>query len=160
MSAETVRPSLLRLSAALYGTMLDHLLAAAPAEGVGLLATLVEGPTERAVHFYPGRNLDGSTTRYTMDPAGIVAAFVDMEQRGWRFGAIVHSHPSSPATPSATDLREAFYPDVLMLIVGLGEAAPRARAWSVETGTPVSVPVVVEDERGPTDAGCASPAPA
>lgn len=130
--------------------MVDHLGAAAPAEGVGLLATLAEGSTERAVHFYPGQNVDGSATRYTMDPAEVVAALVDMEQRGWHFGAIVHSHPASPPTPSATDLREAFYPDVLMLIVGLGGTSPEARAWSLRTGAPVRVPVVVEGQPRPT----------
>ncbi len=151
MSDETKRPASLRLSAALWALIVAHLRAAAPAEGVGLLATRAEGAAERAVRFYPGHNLDGSATRYTMDPAGVVAAFDDMEQRGWRFGAIVHSHPSSPPTPSATDRREAFYPDALMVIVGLVGPAAEMRAWSLETGAPVAVPIVVD--AGPGKSG-------
>jgi proteasome lid subunit RPN8/RPN11 len=44
-----------------------------------------------------------------------------MERRGWRLGAIFHSHPASAAWPSAEDLRQARYPSALTLIVSLAE---------------------------------------
>jgi len=137
-------PAALRIPEAIVRAVIAHLAAAAPSEGVGLLATAPAVDGERVVRFYPGRNIDASATRYTMDPAQVVAAFDEMGRHGWRFGAIVHSHPASAATPSATDLREAFYPDVLMVIVDLRQTPPEVRAWWVGGGGPVEVPVVVD----------------
>ncbi len=84
-----------------------------------------------------------------MDPAEVLAAFRDIEAHGWRLGAIVHSHPTTPATPSATDLQEAHYPEALLVIVGLAEA-PQIRAWQVgraRTGDAhdvIEVPILVD----------------
>lgn len=136
-------PTELRLPKALHAAVVAHLEAALPLEAVGLLATVADGSTERAVAFYPGRNADASATRYTMEPVDVLAAFDDMARRGWRFGAIVHSHPASPPVPSATDLREAFYPDAAMVIVGFASASPELRAWSIRSGSPRPIAVVV-----------------
>ena len=51
-----------------------------------------------------------------MAPDEVLRSFLDMEQRGWRLGGIVHSHPVGQATPSQTDLREFQYPEALMVI--------------------------------------------
>jgi proteasome lid subunit RPN8/RPN11 len=128
--------------------ILEHLAAAAPWEGVGLIAAPDEpdedGPVIRVVGFYPGTNGAASATRYTMPPEEVIAAFVDMRERGWQLGAIVHSHPRGPATPSPTDLREAYYPEALMVIVSFAVAPPEVRAWWVGAadGRPREVPVV------------------
>jgi proteasome lid subunit RPN8/RPN11 len=66
-----------------------------------------------------------------MDPKEVVAALKDIEAHGWRLGAIVHSHPMTAARPSITDLRQAYYPGALLVIVSLKEAAPDLRAWHV-----------------------------
>lgn len=110
--------------------IITHLRAALPNEGCGLLAV---SPERVAVRFYPGDNLDASPKRFTMDPAVVIAAFKDMEAAGWRLGAIVHSHPRTPASPSATDLREAHYPAALMLIGSFESGEPELRAWAVTT---------------------------
>jgi proteasome lid subunit RPN8/RPN11 len=162
-------PTELRLDRRLYDTAVAHLLAAAPLEGVGLLAVVAEGAAARGVRFYPGTNVDGSPTRYTMEPAEVLAAFRDIDANGWHFGAIIHSHPATPPVPSPTDLREAFYPEALLVIVGLtgqaqgtpGAPSPVGRAWrlvpdpaGVAAGATaaVEVPLVVDD-RGVPAAG-------
>jgi proteasome lid subunit RPN8/RPN11 len=94
------------------------------------VATETDAPL-RAERFYPGTNDDQSPTHYTMNVGEVVAAFDDMDRRGLRLGAIVHSHPTTPPAPSRTDLREAFYPDALMLIVSFAEGEPVARAWRI-----------------------------
>lgn len=120
------------LPAGLRQRVIAHLLAAAPAEGVGLLATAPPRDGKIvAMAFYPGTNIDRSTTRYTMDPAEVLDALRDMANRDWTLGAIVHSHVRSPATPSATDLREARYPEALMVIATLAETPPALRAWRI-----------------------------
>ena len=123
------------MAAAIRERILLHLLDAAPNEGVGLLAvgaTLTADGTAIARQFFPGTNLDASPTRYTMDPAEVLAAFHEIEASGMRLGAIVHSHLTSPATPSATDLREAFYPDALMLIATFTTHPAELRAWRID----------------------------
>jgi proteasome lid subunit RPN8/RPN11 len=116
------------LSETLRDEIIAHLRVALPNEGCGLLAVSGEG---EAVRFYPGENLDASPKRFTMDPVVVIAAFKDMEAQGWRLGAIAHSHPRTPATPSVTDLREAHYPSALMLICSFASDEPELRAWAV-----------------------------
>ena len=149
------RPAALVLSGPLRRQVLTHLRATLPWEGVGLLAAPeageqagsdedAEGPPVLAVRFYPGTNGAASATRYTMPPEEILAAFADMDAHRWRLGAIVHSHPRGPATPSPTDLREAFYPEAVMAIVSFAVEPPQLRAWWVGAadGRPREVPVV------------------
>jgi proteasome lid subunit RPN8/RPN11 len=149
-------PTAFRLSSSLRGRIVDHLAVAAPLESVGLLGVAqAESPdVVRAVRFYPGTNVDASPTRYTMDPAEVIAALRDIETNGWWLGAIVHSHPASPAVPSATDLREAYYPDALMVIVSLARGTPELRAWRLvsdptATASFVEVPILSDQERPP-----------
>jgi proteasome lid subunit RPN8/RPN11 len=143
-------PAGLRIDHALFDRLLAHLVAASPWEGVGLLAVAEDGAgSARATRFYPGTNVDASPTRYTMDPAEVLAAFRDIEARGWRLGAIVHSHPATPPTPSPTDLREAHYPEALLVIVSLAVAPPEARAWRIARVSPpvaAEVPLIVEHD--------------
>lgn len=125
----------LSMTAAIREQIMLHMLAAAPNEGVGLLAVDAEvSDLGRAIaaRFYPGTNVDASPTRYTMDPGEVVRAVREMHARGWRWGAIVHSHLASPATPSQTDLREAYYPDVVLIIVTFQVHPAEMRAWRID----------------------------
>jgi len=57
--------------------------------------------------------------RYTMDPAGQIAALREMREQDLELFAIYHSHPTSAALPSAMDMAEAGYPEALYLIISL-----------------------------------------
>ena len=136
----------LRLSPALRDEIMVHLIREAPNEGVGLLAIDRQAPEVEAVAFFPGENIDASPTRYTMHPRDVVAALDIIADRGWSLGAIVHSHLSGPATPSRTDIGEAYYPDTVMLIVSLAHLPPEMRGWWLDDRGDERVmrPVVVE----------------
>jgi proteasome lid subunit RPN8/RPN11 len=69
-----------------------------------------------------------------MDPTEVLAALNEMGASGWSLGAIVHSHVLSAPTPSATDLREAYYPDALMLIISFADAEAVAKLWRTQPG--------------------------
>jgi proteasome lid subunit RPN8/RPN11 len=151
---DELRPAAgLRLGRRLFDEVLAHLVAAAPQEGVGLLAVEPshDGTPARARHFFAGTNVDASRTRYTMDPAEVLAAFNLIAARGWRLGAIVHSHPATPPSPSTTDLREAHYPDALMVIVSLARGKPEMRAWRITPAvegagaTATEVPIIIDE---------------
>lgn len=56
---------------------------------------------------------------FRMDPKEQIDAMRQMRENGEDLIAIYHSHPHSPARPSATDLKQAAYPEALYLIVSL-----------------------------------------
>ncbi len=133
-------PGRLLMARGLYDAMIAALREAYPREGCGLIAT--EG--ERARRLFPGTNIDPSAIRYTMDPREVLAALLEIEARGWRLGAIYHSHPDGPARPSATDRREAFYPGALTVIVSLAGPAPEAAAFALGGGDVREVPLIID----------------
>ncbi|MGC4189921.1 MAG: M67 family metallopeptidase [Thermomicrobiales bacterium] len=141
------------MTSAQRDAILDHLRAALPNEGVALLAVKALAADGRAevAHIFPGTNIEASPYRFTMDPMEVVSADREMRRRNWVLGAIAHSHVASPASPSATDLREAFYPAALLLIVSFtGHAegrSPEFGAWRIDSEggerTIVQVPIQV-----------------
>jgi len=150
-SATVKRPDSLVLPPGLKDQIVSHLRSVAPLEGVGLLAVShdLSGQSRIATWYYPGTNQDCSPTRYTMAPDEVLRSFLDMEQRGWSLGGIVHSHPVGPASPSRTDMREFRYPEALMVIVSLAGDAPDLRAWWLGDRSPfrpAEVPVISESD--------------
>lgn len=128
--------------AELYLQMIEHLQGEVPNEGCGLIA--FDG--DRPVKIYRGTNILASPTRYRMDDEQVIEAIDEIEKNGWQLGAIYHSHPSSPPTPSATDIREANWPQALMVIVSLAGDEPETCAYRIEGERSVEVDVIVESE--------------
>jgi proteasome lid subunit RPN8/RPN11 len=128
LARDDPRVSSLTISTGLRDSIVEYLRRCLPHEGVGVLATSGIGSSLTAVHFYPGRNMDRSPRRYTMDADDVLAALANMEREKTRLGVIVHSHPTTPPVPSETDLVEANYPGALSLIVGFAPVV-ELRAW-------------------------------
>ncbi|MGZ8222989.1 MAG: Mov34/MPN/PAD-1 family protein [Methylobacter sp.] len=69
---------------------------------------------------YPVQNTaENPQQRFQLDPAQQISAMAKMRDQGEQLFAIYHSHPDAPATPSATDLELASYPEALYLIISL-----------------------------------------
>lgn len=120
--------------------LIAHALQEFPNEACGLIA--FEG--DLPVRLTRGTNVLASPTRYRMDDAEVVAAIEEMDRRGWWLGAIYHSHPSSAAVPSDTDLAEANWPGALMMIVSLAGDEPELRAYRVSEDRSSYVEVAIE----------------
>ncbi len=70
-----------------------------------------------------------------MPPEEQSAPVKDTRARGPRMLAIWHSHPATPARMSGEDLRLAYTPDVLYLILSLAEPdRPDLRGFVVSDG--------------------------
>lgn len=120
---------------------------AAPLEACGLCG----GAGGRATRFYELTNVDAATDHFAMAPAEQLAAVRDMRQHGTGLVAIWHSHPASAARLSAEDLRLAFTPDVVHLVLSLANpAVPRLAGYTVMAGRPR--PVRLERDGGEEDA--------
>jgi proteasome lid subunit RPN8/RPN11 len=139
---------LLILDAVIITAILAHLRECLPLEGAGLLSVLDRPPAIVADRYYPARNADASPARFTMDPLDVLLSAQDMERRGRRVGAIVHSHPRTPPVPSRGDIAEATVPGALMVVVGF-QPTVSIRGWCLQldcrgnaTGA-VEIPVVM-----------------
>lgn len=117
---------------ALVEAIVRHCAAALPGEGCGLLAGRLDGDALHGERFFPGTNVLAAPDRFAMDPAEVVAALAAIDRDGACLAAVVHSHPVTEAAPSRTDLREAHYPEALLLIVSFAGASPVSRAWRVD----------------------------
>jgi proteasome lid subunit RPN8/RPN11 len=113
-----------------------------PREACGLLG----GRNGRVESVYPLPNTERSATRYLADPVAQLRAMLEIEDSGKEIVAIYHSHPSSPPTPSDTDLEMAYYPEALYLIISLtDQRRPALRAFSIQEGEIQEMEVSVSD---------------
>ncbi|MDR1675174.1 MAG: M67 family metallopeptidase [Tannerella sp.] len=109
-----------------------------PDEACGLLAGVDNTVKKR----FPLENVDHSPEHFSFDPREQFRVLKEARAEGLRILANYHSHPSTPARPSDEDIRLAFDPDFLYLIVSLAGEQPviRAFARTAEGGmTPVKI---------------------
>jgi len=133
----------LELVQSVYDLLLGAAHEAAPLEACGLLG----GKSGRAVKFYGLDNIDASHEHYSMKPEDQFAAIRDMRSLGLDMLAIWHSHPATPARMSEEDLRLAYTPDVIYVIVSLAAgSAPAVRGFVVQDGTAKEVSIQVVEE--------------
>ena len=109
----------LELSNALLHEMITYVDRHAPLEACGLLA----GKGARAEKMIGVLNQAQSPVRFVMDPYEQLHAFEWIEANGFELVGIFHSHPTGPETVSATDIAEAAYKVVHLIL------APRENQW-------------------------------
>ena len=74
-----------------------------------------------------------SDVRFEMDPMELFQFFRSLRATENVHLGIYHSHPSTEAYPSTTDVQESFYPDCSYFIVSLKDPeAPQVRAFQIE----------------------------
>jgi [CysO sulfur-carrier protein]-S-L-cysteine hydrolase len=95
------------IPAGVRAALVEHAEAEAPNEACGLIA-LRDGVAER---YLPGENLAASPYRFELKPSDPEDWF--LEDEGYELG-VFHSHLSSPAYPSRTDVEN----------IGLWEGRP------------------------------------
>lgn len=102
----------MRIRQAALDAIAAHASEVAPLECCGLLVGSGEA-IDRAVR---ARNLRASPTRYLIDPGDHFAAIRAARADGLDVVGAYHSHPSTSAAPSATDLAESVGPSFLYVI--------------------------------------------
>jgi [CysO sulfur-carrier protein]-S-L-cysteine hydrolase len=109
--------------------ILAHARAESPKECCGLVGGANDG---RAQTLYRLRNVASDPLiAYETAPEELFAAQRSMRERGEQLLAIYHSHPqSTDPAPSKTDVRLAYYPAAVYLIIGLG-GRERLRAFLI-----------------------------
>lgn len=110
-------------------SIIEHASEVDPAECCGLIA----GEAGRASSLYPMRNVAANPqVAYEAAPEDLFAAQRQMRKRGTQLLAIYHSHPrATEPQPSETDVRLAYYPQAVYLIVALAGERPVMRAFRI-----------------------------
>lgn len=121
-------------------TMIAHAKLAAPNEACGLMA----GGNGTVKKVYALDNADHSPVTYRIDSRDQFRAFRDAEDCGWDIIGCFHSHVCSEAYPSATDIRQAFYPEWIYALVSLRDPESVLRAFRISEGVVAEIPVTVK----------------
>lgn len=107
----------MHISRQTIAALIAHARKDAPLEACGYLAE----KNGIVCRHFALTNTDRAADHYSMDPAEQFAAVKEMRQTGMRLRAVYHSHPESPARPSAEDIRLAYDPTISYVIVSLLE---------------------------------------
>lgn len=121
--------------------MVAQARAGAPLEACGYLGEK-EGVLTEAL---PLRNADASPEHFRFEPAEQFAALRQLRAAGLRMRAVYHSHPASPARPSAEDIRLANDPSLLYVIVSLLQPEPDVKAFVIRGGEVAAEPLEIAE---------------
>jgi proteasome lid subunit RPN8/RPN11 len=121
---------MIELPRAFVDQIVEQARSEAPNEACGLIAASDGAP----VQVFPMTNADRSPVTYRLDAKEQLHVFNELDDRGWDLYAIYHSHTASPAYPSPTDVRLAFYPEAYYLLVSLAEEPPPIRGYRILEG--------------------------
>jgi proteasome lid subunit RPN8/RPN11 len=117
--------------------MIEHARLERPRECCGLLI----GRGDEIVEAVAVPNLAAEPGRFLVDPESHVRTHRDVRARGLSVVGFYHSHPSSPASPSARDVAEATDVDALHVIVSLEGDAPVVRAFTIARDGFAEIPI-------------------
>lgn len=136
----------LKIPSGIFKQMVAQAKVQAPVEACGILA----GKENKVEKLYETTNVDNSTDHFMMEPKEQFAVVKDIRSVGLEMLAIYHSHPRTPARPSAEDVRLALTPSVTYVIVSLRyRDHPVVKGFLIENGNIIKVPVkVMEKEKG------------
>jgi proteasome lid subunit RPN8/RPN11 len=133
-----------------YDEMIAHARREAPLEACGYCGEK-EGVIRAAIAL---RNVDASAEHFGFDPAEQFAAVKRLRGQGLRPVVVYHSHPATPARPSAEDIRLARDPTVTYVILSLAGPEPVMKAFSIVKGRVTIIPIeVVQPEFAASNQG-------
>lgn len=113
-----------------------------PNEACGLLS----GKGDVVEYRYGMTNADASPEHFTFVPAEQFQVLRSARAEGLDIIANYHSHPATPARPSEEDIRLAFDPNILYVIVSLASAEPVVKAFHIRQGIVENVVVYILED--------------
>ena len=133
----------LKIPKDIFVRMVEQARVEAPIEACGILA----GSGGKVEKLYTMTNVDRSSDHFMMAPEEQFAVVKDLRSMSLEMLAIYHSHPETPARPSAEDVRLALTPDVMYVIVSLQDGdVPVVKGFLIEESNIVTVTVEIVEE--------------
>lgn len=134
----------LEIPNSIFEDILEQARAEAPIECCGILA----GSGKRAGKLYKMTNAENRHDHYMMSPEQQFAAVKDMRAHALDMLAIYHSHPETPARPSAEDIKLALTPNVVYVILSLqGNKGPVIKGFEIENDTVTEAAVTITEDQ-------------
>jgi len=121
---------MLKISQQIIDQLFDHAKSGLPEEVCGYLAG---NDREVTLHF-PLTNIDHSPEHFSFNPAEQFRVVREVRKAGQVILANYHSHPETPARPSAEDIRLAFDPEISYVIVSLVAELPDVKSFRIRNG--------------------------
>jgi [CysO sulfur-carrier protein]-S-L-cysteine hydrolase len=122
--------------------IIAHARREAPIEACGYLA----GFADRITAIYEMKNIDGREDHFSFDPQEQFAVHKKARRRGLKIIGGYHSHPVTPARPSVEDIKLAYDPGSLYVIVSLLENKPAVKGFWIRPETVIEEPLIIEDK--------------
>lgn len=121
---------MLTLPQSIFDQIIAHARESSPHETCGLLAG--KDNLINKIFELENKELESPKTRYALDPVQQFAVLKKIHTSDKQLLGIYHSHPASPAYPSATDVKLAFYPEAAYFICSLATVKPVLKAFRIE----------------------------
>jgi proteasome lid subunit RPN8/RPN11 len=130
-----------------FQAILDQAFTSLPNEACGLLGGKSAGENKYVEKVYLLTNTDHSPEHFAMDPREQFAAVKDMRAHGWEMLGNFHSHPESPARPSAEDKRLAYDHTLSYLILSLQDKEnPVLKGFKIREDSVAEEKILLEEE--------------
>lgn len=125
---------IIRMDYHLYDDVVKYAKEHLPEEACGLIAgeEKEEGILIKKIYYLT--NVDHAEDHFTMDPKEQLLAIKDMRANGLKPLGNWHSHPSSPSRPSEEDIKLAYDPKAVYMILSLMADNPVLHAFHIEKG--------------------------
>lgn len=130
---------MIRIPTHIYDGIVAQAYAELPNEACGLLV----GKEGEVAKQHALTNIDHSPEHFSFDPAEQFQVFRSARADGLEIIANYHSHPETPSRPSVEDIRLAYDPNILYLIVSLAAEIPVLKAFSIQDGISKEIPIEV-----------------
>ena len=112
----------------------------APFEACGYLA----GKNDWVEKYYPMTNVSKSEDHFLLDPKEQFEVLKEVRKEGFEILAVYHTHPISPARPSAEDIKLAYDPNMVYVIVSLLNKDCIIKAFKIKQGRVTEEVLVVD----------------
>jgi proteasome lid subunit RPN8/RPN11 len=130
---------MIHIPAHIIDGIIQQAYAELPNEACGLLV----GKDNEVIKQHALTNIDQSNEHFSFDPAEQFQVLRSARAEGLEIIANYHSHPETPSRPSVEDIRLAYDPDILYLIVSLAAETPVLKAFKIQNGISSEVPIEV-----------------
>ncbi len=111
-----------------YDKIIEEAYKEAPLECCGYLA----GDNKIISVAYPMANMDKSSEHFSFDPQEQFTVIKHIRQKKLKVLGVYHSHPETPARPSAEDIRLAFDPLISYVIISLYDKEADVRSFTIK----------------------------
>ncbi len=127
--------------------VVDHIIAHAeqdaPIEACGYLL----GIEDCIIRYQPMTNAEGREDHFSFVPQEQFAAYKSARQEGLEIIGVYHSHPVTPARPSAEDIHLLIDPRLIYVIFSLGNGAKTLKAFYIIKKKVKEEQLIIEEQQ-------------